>query len=202
MEKKFKQKKHLITMKNLIKIIGISVLGLGSLTSCVSYNSGYATNDYSEGYYNNGYYYAPDNYYGNGGYYGNDGYYYRDNIYYQYDNGIPYYLGQNNQRIYIVKQNNATSTNSNPATFGSANNGNNNTNGNIRNQNTTTRSFGNSSATPRTQNNSNNTAPRRTNSQGGFRNTAPQNTTTEKPVTTQPVRSGSSNDGMRGSGRR
>ena len=43
-------------MKNLLKIIGISVLGIGSLTSCVAYTDGYASNNsgYYNGNYNNG----------------------------------------------------------------------------------------------------------------------------------------------------
>lgn len=89
-------------MKKYIKYFAVLVLTAG-LTSCVAYTDGYATNNnpYYDAYYDNGYYYAPQSYYGQGGYYGNDGYYYRQNMNYYYDNGVPYYVGQNNRRIYV-----------------------------------------------------------------------------------------------------
>lgn len=97
-------------MKNILKsVFGIAIAA--TLVSCVTYSNGYEdayNNGYYDGYYSNGYYYAPDSYYGYGGYYGNDGYYYRDNMRYYYDNGYPYYVGNNNQRIYLQKNQNVT----------------------------------------------------------------------------------------------
>lgn len=95
------------------------IIGFAGLTSCVAYQDGYADNNrYYDPYYSGGYYYAPSSYYGSGGYYGNDGYYYRDNMNYYYDNGVPYYVGRNNTKIYVVRQAGAgTSGNTNSATF-------------------------------------------------------------------------------------
>ncbi|RZJ81460.1 MAG: hypothetical protein EOO20_25155 [Chryseobacterium sp.] len=89
-------------MKNLIKIAFTLFVSL-SLTSCMSYNNGYA-DSYGDPYYDNGNYYAPQGYYNTGGYYGNDGYYYRDNMQYNYDNGVPYYYGNNRNKVYVEKR--------------------------------------------------------------------------------------------------
>lgn len=174
-------------MKNIIKNIA-ALLAVGSLSSCIAYQDGQAANSgYYDPYYNSGVYYAPSSYYGGGGYYGNDGYYYRNDMNYYYDNGIPYYVGRNNTRIYIVKQSNAANGgNSNTARF--RNNGsavNSSANSSVRTQNSSVRGFRTPAAnTPaRQQNqslrntNTNRTpaaAAPRTSNERSFRNTTPQ----------------------------
>lgn len=129
-------------MKHLIKNIAL-LSAFAGLTSCVAYQDGYADNNrYYDPYYSGGYYYAPQSYYGAGGYYGNDGYYYRNDMNYYYDNGAPYYMGRNNTKIYVVRQNSAGDRgNTNTATFRNNNSVQNPNTSNIRTQNSSNRGF-------------------------------------------------------------
>lgn len=168
-------------MNNFLKITTAFLLG-ATMQSCMLTSPNYAST-YGEPYYNNGVYYAPQNYYGNGGYYGDDGYYYRDNMRYYYDNGIPYYMGDNRQRVYLQRQNASV-----PGPDRS-NTGFRNDSGNTVNTSQSTRNRSNSGfrngATTRNNSNQSGTINRSSNS-GGFRNNSQnRNTTSESSQRTQ-----------------